>query len=252
LKRLSLGFNGLVSAWYWMRTLQYVGRKVMGFSGKLQMDDLRPLDLRILGPLLNNTTTLDPQFMAAYEYGAMVLSAVDDDEAIKLLQKGIAANPSSWKLYQYLGYIYWQRHDYQNASETYGAGAKLDGAPRWMASISAYMVVQGGGREAAREMYLRMYQETDDQQFKEVTRRRLMQLDSFDQRDAIRRVLQEFAAKSGGRCASSWKQVAIGLAAVRLPLDDAGAPLDPAGIPYRLVKDGCDVDLDVSSEVPYQ
>ena len=28
-KRVSLGFNGLAADWYWMRSLQYVGRKVL-------------------------------------------------------------------------------------------------------------------------------------------------------------------------------------------------------------------------------
>ena len=28
-KRMSLGFNGLAADWYWMRSLQYVGRKVL-------------------------------------------------------------------------------------------------------------------------------------------------------------------------------------------------------------------------------
>ena len=28
-RRMSLGFNGLAADWYWMRSLQYVGRKIM-------------------------------------------------------------------------------------------------------------------------------------------------------------------------------------------------------------------------------
>src|ERR1700687_3289159 len=31
-KRLSLAFNGLAADWYWMRSLQYVGRKVVRYQ----------------------------------------------------------------------------------------------------------------------------------------------------------------------------------------------------------------------------
>jgi len=70
---VSLGFNGLIADWYWMRALQYVGRKVMGTSEHLQLDNLNPLNLKLLAPLLETATTLDPQFMEPYEYAAVVL-----------------------------------------------------------------------------------------------------------------------------------------------------------------------------------
>jgi len=60
----------------------------------------------LLPSLLRIATTLDPQFMAPYEYGAMVLPTFNRDEAIALLQYGIEQNPKAWRLYQHLGYIY--------------------------------------------------------------------------------------------------------------------------------------------------
>jgi tetratricopeptide (TPR) repeat protein len=253
-KRMSLSFNGLIADWYWMRALQYVGHKVIdraGGVGNVQLDDLSALNLNLLAPLLDATTTLDPQFLPAYEYGAAVLPAINSEDAIALLQKGIAANPSAWRLYQHLGYIYWQQHDYQKAGETYGAGAQLTGAPNWMQALSARMMAEGGSRQTAREMYLRMMNEATDDQVKEIAARRLLQINSFDERDAIRRVLSDYATRMG-RCASAWKDVALSLRLARLKLNAAGAPLDPAGTPYLLIKDGCDVDLDSHSRVPYK
>src|SRR5258705_13962161 len=46
-KRLSLAFNGLAADWYWMRSLQYVGRKAV----KYQDTHLEPLQLNDLGIL---------------------------------------------------------------------------------------------------------------------------------------------------------------------------------------------------------
>jgi tetratricopeptide (TPR) repeat protein len=250
-KRMSLGFNGLVADWYWMRSLQYVGRKVVNYQDRLQLDDLRPLNLKLLAPLLDTATTLDPQFLAVYEYGAVVLPSINDEDAIALLKKGIQANPSAWRLYQHLGYIYWQRGDYRAASESYEAGARLPGAPRWMRELSARMLAEGGDRNTAREMYRRMAEQADDPQVKHLAESRLLQIDSFDEREAIRRVLNDFAARTG-RCPAAWKDVAASLRAARLRTDASGTPLDPADTPYALIKGGCDVDLDQRSPVPYK
>jgi tetratricopeptide (TPR) repeat protein len=258
-KRISLGFNGLIADWYWMRTLQYVGRKIVRFQdADIPLDDLRVLNLTLLYPLLDTTTTLDPQFIAAYEYGGVVLPAINDDDAIKLLRKGIAANPHEWRLHKHLGYIYWKRGDYQTAAVIYRDGAKVPGAPNWMTAMEARLVAEGGSRDTAREMYRRMAEETTDAKVKDLAERRLLQIDSFDERDAIRIALSKSSQRMG-RCSNSWKDSFAELRAVRtqkgkeLRIEvSSGAPLDPADIPYRLVSGGCDVDLDWTSRVPYK
>ncbi len=105
----------LAADWYWMRSLQYVGRKVLTSGQGFQLDNLGGLNLKLLPPLLDTATTLDPQFLEPYEYAAIVLPGIDVKEAIRITQKGIAANPSSWRLYQHLGYIHWQQQDYEAA-----------------------------------------------------------------------------------------------------------------------------------------
>src|SRR5687767_13319564 len=75
-KRVSLGFSGLAADWYWMRSLQYVGRKVLTNGQGLQLDNLGTLNLKLLAPLLDISTTLDPQFLEPYEYAAIVLPGI--------------------------------------------------------------------------------------------------------------------------------------------------------------------------------
>jgi len=251
-RRMSLGFNGLIADWYWIRSLQYVGRKVIAQGDKLQLDDLSTLDLKLLYPLLDNATTLDPQFIAVYEYGGVVLPAINDEDAIKLLKKGIANNPAEWRLFHHLGYIYWQRKDYDQASAAYATGARLPGSPPWLQAISARMLVEGGSRQTARELYQHMYEQSSDESIKRMARLRLMQIESLDERDKIRRVMS-VAVTGKGRCPSEWREIAGALRSARLRVDDAtGAPVDPAGTPYVLVQQGCGVDLDPGSEVPYK
>src|SRR5262249_21935317 len=249
-RRLSLGFNGIAADWYWMRSLQYVGNKILGVPEGVQLDDLGQLNLKLLAPLLDTATTLDPEFIEPYEYAAIVLPAVDVNEAIRITQKGIAANPNAWRLYHQLGYVYWQQGRFQEASQAYGKGARIPGAPSWMEAMKARMAAEGGSRATAREIYLRMYEHSGDDQVKEMARRRLLQLDSLDQRDLIRKILSAYRERMG-RCPASWKEIGPFLRASGLQLNDADTPIDPAGFPYLFRAATCDVDLDSKSEVPY-
>jgi tetratricopeptide (TPR) repeat protein len=248
-RRLSLGFNAMAADWYWMRTLQYVGRKVTSHEGAIQIDDLSALNLKILAPLLENATTLDPQFLAAYEYGAIVLPAVDVEAAIRLVKKGIDANPQAWRLHSYLGYIYWQQNRFQEASDAYAAGARIPGAPAWMQSMSAQMATKGGSRETARAIYQNMYRQTDDEQMKRLSLTRLLQLQSLDEMDALRNLLDGQRARTG-RCPQTWREVAPLLQrAARIQTDSSAAPLDPSGVAYRIRVDSCEVELGEKSEI---
>ena len=247
-KRMSLGFNGLAADWYWMRSLQYVGRKIISVPEDVAIDDLGELNLKLLPPLLDTATTLDPHFLDPYEYAAVVLPAVDVQEAIRITSKGIEANPSAWRLYQHLGFIYWQQKNYQAASDTYRRGAQMPGAPPWMEAMIAKMAAEGGSRETAREIYLHVFEQSTDEKVKDMARRRLIQLASLDQRDDLRKLLVAYQTRVG-QCPATWREVHHVLRAAGTPVDRSGAPLDPSGAPYQLRPGACELDLGPNSEV---
>ena len=86
-----LGADGLVADWYWMRSLQYIGGKIVKQDlNNLNLDDLTSLNPRLLYPMLDISTELDPHLIAAFTYGATVLPAIDAQKAIQLTEKGIA------------------------------------------------------------------------------------------------------------------------------------------------------------------
>ncbi len=170
LKAFGYDARGLMADWYWANSLQYLGGKVVNVTGNLNINDLRPLNPRLLYPMLDTASTLDPQFMTLYSYGAAVLPAIDNQQAIKLLEKGIEANPESWRLYHNLGYIYWQNKDYEKASQIYTAGSKKAEAPVWMKQMGASMQAQGGSREFALQVYRQMFETAEDEQTKIVCR----------------------------------------------------------------------------------
>jgi tetratricopeptide (TPR) repeat protein len=253
-RRLALSFNGLAADWYWMRSLQYVGGKIVTYEdtheGRFDLTNLSTLNLRLLPSLLDVTTTLDPQFIEAYEYGALILPEVRPEAAVALLQKGITANPTSWRLYQHLGYIYWQRKEYDRASEAYAAGSKLPGAPAWMGAMAARMKAERGSRNAAREMYQHLAESSGDNAVKEMVAYQLMRLDWLDDRELIMKMISDFRQQTG-RCPQSWRELADRFAGTRLRIDlNTGSPVDTSQLPYHLTKGGCDVDLDPQSKVP--
>lgn len=248
-RRMSLGFNGIAADWYWIRSLQYVGRKALAAGSGFRLDDIGALGIKNLGSMLEHTTTLDPQFLAAYEFGAVVLPSIDQNSAVRLLQKGVRENPSEWRLFHNLGYIHWQAGRYKEAGEAYAAGSNVAGAPAWMHAMAAQMEANGGSRAVAREMYTRLYEGTSDAQIKSLAASKLAQLLSLDERDAIRRALSDFRARTS-RCPASWREVAPLLRAMNMRLDTSLAPTDPLGFPYALDTAACDVKLDERSEIP--
>ncbi len=247
-RRMSLGFNGLAADWYWLRSLQYVGGKLVAYEGDVQLDDLSPLGLTQLAPMLEQATTLDPKFFAAYEYGAVVLSAFDDEAAVRLVEKGIRANPREWRLRHQLGYIHWRRGRFAEAARVYEEGAQVEGAQPWMRMMAAQMEAQGGSRETAREIYTRMA-EADDESLRDLAAGRIAQLDSLDERERLRRVLAAHSERTG-RCPQSWREVAGVLHAARFRLDRQGSPLDPTGVAYALNTSACAAELGRESRIP--
>src|SRR5205823_8788941 len=102
LKKMSLGYSGLLADIYWTRAVQYFGRK---------HQEEEELHYELLYPLLDITTDLDPHLIIAYDFGSIFLSqappagAGQPDKAVALIEKGIRANPEYWRLTFPRGYI---------------------------------------------------------------------------------------------------------------------------------------------------
>lgn len=250
LKGYALGFEGLIADWYWMKSLQYVGDKILKNPDlKISVDDLNALNPRLLYPYLDNATTLDPKFVAAYSYGAIVLPAINKEQAINFVRKGIENNPNESVLYNYLGYIYWKSKDYEKAAEVYEKGAELKDAPPFMKLMAANMKSDGGSRSTARAVYREMYNAADDPQVKAAINQRLMTNDALDETDAITAVLKTFQQKNG-RCTSNWNELLPLLKNVKLPdglefrLDQSNRVVDPTNAPYMLDQTTCEAKID--------
>lgn len=248
LRLFCFGMEGLVADYYWMQTLQYLGRKILiarERGEKINIEDLTTLNPKMLYPLLDNVVGFDPKFTDVYLFASVVLPAVDLQKAIEITEKGIRNSPQEWRLYHYLGFIYWKKGDYEKASEIYQKGASIDSAPAFMKIMSAKVKADGGSRNTAREIYKSIYQESQSREIKESVALRLLWLDALDQMDIIRKALQNFKAKNN-ICVRNWEELIKELRkmpeAIGLKVDKV--VYDPTGVPYQLDKENCDVNLD--------
>ena len=250
LKGFALGMEGLLADYYFMRTLQYIGKKILNApSESINIEDLSNLNPRLVYPLLDTATSLDPHFIAPYSFGAMLLPAIDPDSAIALGVKGTTNNPNEWRLYQHLGYTYWRLKRYEEAAEIYQRGSQIAGSAPFMKMMAASMKTEGGSRETARAIYKQMLADAEDEQVTVTAQRQLDRLDWFDEREAIDRELAQ-VMETSGRCANSFGEIIPMLMRVRLPdnrdfrVNERGQLVDPSGAPYVLNKENCRVQLD--------
>jgi tetratricopeptide (TPR) repeat protein len=232
----------LMADLYWLRALQYVGRRIVARGGALNLDDLASLDLRALGPLLNAAIEFDPHFLAVYEYGAVVLEGIAPDQAIELIEKGIRENPQAWRLYHHLGYILWRQGCFREASEAYLRGARLSGAPRWMEAMAAHITAEGGSYMVAEEIYARLAETSEDEGIRALAKRRREAL-RVERELLMLRVALDAARTRLGRCPANWSEAREELKSLSgFVVAPGGELFDPAGISYRIDRQTCQVE----------
>jgi tetratricopeptide (TPR) repeat protein len=237
LERMALSFDSLLADVYWIRALQVYGGT--------RRSDGEEKNYDLLGPLLDITTTLDPEFNAAYRFGAIFLTEAypngpgRTDLAVALLKKGIERKPERWEYYMDIGFIYyWWVQDYEQAAEWFDRAADVPGASWWLRSLAANTLAAGGSRESSRMLWRQLYDSADSDWIRTEATRRLTQLQALDEIDqfiAAARRFYEFES----RPPASWQE----LVDARML---SGIPLDPTARPY--VIDSVNGTINVSED----
>jgi tetratricopeptide (TPR) repeat protein len=222
-KAVSLGYDGLMADIYWTRVVQYYGRRHLAES----------MTYKLLPPLLDITTTLDPHLDIAYEFGAFFLSqkppqgAGDPDAGIALVRKGIDNNPTHWRLYYDLGFVYWmEKKDYASAARTFAAGAKIPGAQPWMATMAATMAEGGDQFEMAQKLWEEVLKDTKDPMIQSNATQRLACISSDEAVIQLQRRSDAYSERFGRKPTSMRDLIEAGYL--------RGTPLDPVGNPYQI------------------
>ena len=227
MKLVTLEYATLAADIYWTRAVQYYGNKHLGEDTNLES----------LWPLLDVATTLDENLLPAYRFGATFLSQPEPrgagrpDLAVQLLERGLHANPTYWRLNQDLGNVYYlELKDYAKAGQTYLEGSKKPGAAPWMKVMAARFLEKGDSRETATMLWTELLDSSTDDAIKETARINLELLRADEDVDQINALAQRFIAKAGRPPTSVGEMAQAGLI--------GGEPVDPTGHPYVIGLDG--------------
>lgn len=238
LEHASLSFRAVVADIYWIRTVQHYGGTKLSKESNKQYD--------VLYPLLDATTTLDPQFDVAYKFGSVFLAeqypsgAGRPDQAVAILRKGLQARPDKWELAQELGFVYyWWFADYSSAAMWFNRAADMTKAPDWLRPLAAVTLAQGGNRATSRTLWTEIVRNADADWLRTQGAFRLRQLDAMDGIDFIEGIVQQYRARTG-MLPTSWSDM-IRVGFLR------GVPRDPTGTPFRLDASTGTVTLDPGS-----
>jgi hypothetical protein len=227
LKVMSLEYAPLMADLYWTRVVQYYGDK----------QTQRDASVELLWPLLDVTTILDPHLIVAYRFGSTFLSeppprgAGRPDLAVTLMQRGIAANPDYWRLYEDLGFIYYfGLKDYPKASAAFLEGSKNPAARVWMKALAARVLETGETRETSAFLWNEIYNSATDADVKKNALTHLQLLRAQTDCEQLDAIAAEYEKRNGRRAASLQDLINAGLL--------RGAPVDPLGFVYVFGADG--------------
>ena len=239
LRRMCLGYTGLLADIYWTRSVQYFGSQHHRGSG----------DFRLLAPLLQVTTELDPHMLPPYEFGANFLAqkppygAGLPGDALALLKYGVANNPDQWRLYYNLGFLYFTEFkDYAKAADAFTRGAQLPVTNRFMPILAARMAQHAGEFDTARVLWYTAYQSTKEPEIRQNAVDHLLALQVDEEVTRLEEVIERYRQQTGNAPSSMGDLERTGLI--------HGTPQDPNGHPYKLMPGGR-IEVQDPESIPY-
>lgn len=145
LRFMSAGYDDVAADILWLRTVTYYGEWRQGDHG---IAYFRELSRRVV--------ELDPHFVDAYRFGALVLA--DDlgafDDGIALLRKGMQAMPDTWWLPFEAGFLeYTVRMDNEKAAEWFRVAAMKPDAPDRAKNFAAFVTSRAGDLRVSLELW---------------------------------------------------------------------------------------------------
>ena len=151
----SVGFQNLVSDYYWLQALQVVGGSTSDPSKHGSL----------LGRLVDVVTTLDPWVDHPYRFAAILMT--DSLESVRkadaLLDKGIAHHPEEWRNSYYQGFNrFFYLEENQKAADALERASKLPGSPRYLPRLVARLRAGAGGLDTSATLLVELVANAKD------------------------------------------------------------------------------------------
>jgi tetratricopeptide (TPR) repeat protein len=160
LKPALLGYHHLGADILWLRLVQVIGKK------RNTADEYE-----WMYHALDVITTLDPQYAYAYYAGGVILGDLANrpDLSIRLLDKGVKANPKVWNIPFLLGYnYYFLLGDPAMGAEYIMKAASLPDGPSYLPGLATRMAAEAGNPDTALAFLEARLRETQDPEMREV------------------------------------------------------------------------------------
>lgn len=158
LNHLTGGMDTIIADMIWLQCVQYTAKEAKGAR-----------NFTWLQHMLNTVVRLDPNFVDAYRYGAIFLSALkaDSDAGLDLLKRGMVANPRAWELpYEAAMNYLLNRKDAPDARRQaafyLSLSAATGNAPQLVTDVAAKLGAEQELSKIERDMWLSLRQSSDE------------------------------------------------------------------------------------------
>jgi hypothetical protein len=167
LRPATLGHAETAADLAWLRAVQYYGehrRTDMKFDRMYHVFEI--------------LTSLSPRFVAAYVFGGFALAQEgrDFERAVRLMERGIEANPTSGRLAFELGFLHYVRpggRDLRNAALYFEQAARQDDAPPSARRFAAFVRQHAGDLTVAYELWRGVADNSGNRYLREMARREM-------------------------------------------------------------------------------
>ena len=186
----AIGFQNLVSDYYWLQALQVVGGATEDAARQ------GPL----LGRLVDVVTTLDPWVDHPYRFAAIWMT--DSPESVRkadaMLTRGIEHHPGDWRNHFYQGFNrFFYLEENESAADSLEGAVRIPGSPRYLPLLVARLRAGGGGLEASAAMLAALIENAEDPYEKAEYEKALDEVETERRARALDAAREEFRQRHG-------------------------------------------------------
>ncbi|MFQ5510584.1 MAG: hypothetical protein ACE5EO_01925 [Candidatus Krumholzibacteriia bacterium] len=159
-RQLALDYKQIAADMVWLSAIQYYGDYRQGNHS-----------LAYFKGLIDIVTTLDPHFIFAYVFGALVVSedVGNLQTGVDILKGGMAQNPSCWRLPFEIGFLsYVNQVDFELAGRYLNLAARMPDAPEYVQRFAAFAYSRADRHGSAVRLWEEYMDYTDDPLLKEL------------------------------------------------------------------------------------
>ncbi|MCL4557528.1 MAG: hypothetical protein M1491_02665 [Deltaproteobacteria bacterium] len=153
IKTAVMGYDNFFADIYWIQSVQYIGEHL-----------ITNRSFPLLYHIYDVVTKLDPRFIDAYNFGALVLAGYGKNEqsAMSLLRLGIKRNPDNWQIPFQAGFINFTLHNnIEQALHYFKLARSKSDHPRIVDEYIAFLNEKQGNLHLSLKMWKDMYDKTE-------------------------------------------------------------------------------------------